>query len=56
MKFFFNIHVLVFTLLVFVLAVSCADVETETSGYAALEISWTMCLIGKQHAQNWHQV
>jgi len=39
MKFFFNIHVLVFTLLVFVLAVSCADVETETSGYAALEIS-----------------
>jgi len=39
MKFFFNIHVLVFTLLVFVLEVSCADVETETSGYAALEIS-----------------
>jgi len=39
MKFFFNIHVLVFTLLVFVLVVSCADVETETSGYAALEIS-----------------
>ena len=38
MKFFFNIHVLVFTLLVFVLVVSCADVETETSGYAALEI------------------
>jgi len=27
------------TLLVFVLVVSCADVETETSGYAALEIS-----------------
>ncbi len=39
MKFFLNIHVLVFTLLVFVLVVSCADVETETSGYAALEIS-----------------
>jgi len=39
MKFFFNLHVLVFTLLVFVLVVSCADVETETSGYAALEIS-----------------
>ena len=39
MKFFFNIHVLVFTLLVFVLVVSCADVETETSGYAAMEIS-----------------
>jgi hypothetical protein len=39
MKFFFNIHVLVFTLLVFVLVVSCADVETETSGYAALKIS-----------------
>ena len=39
MRFFFNIHVLVFTLLFFVLVVSCADVETETSGYAALEIS-----------------
>ena len=39
MKFFFNIHVLVFTLLVFVLVVSCADVETEKSGYAALKIS-----------------
>jgi len=39
MKFFFNIHVLVFTLLVFVLVVSCADVETETSGYAALDIN-----------------
>ena len=39
MKFFFNIHVLVFTLLFFVLVMSCADVETETSGYAALEIS-----------------
>ena len=39
MKSFFNIHVLVFTLLVFVLVVSCADVETETSGYAALEIN-----------------
>ena len=39
MKIFFNIHEIVFTLLVFVLVVSCADVETETSGYAALEIS-----------------
>jgi hypothetical protein len=39
MKFFFNIHVPVFTLLVFVLVVSCADVETETSGYAALKIN-----------------
>ncbi len=39
MKSFFNIHVLVFPLLVFVLVVSFADVETETSGYAALEIS-----------------
>jgi hypothetical protein len=39
MKFFFNIHILVFTLLVFVLAVSCADVETETSGYASLKIN-----------------
>jgi len=39
MKSFFNIHVLVLTLLVFVLVVSCADVETETSGYAELEIS-----------------
>ena len=39
MKFFFNIHVLVFTLLIFVLVVSCADVETEKSGYAALKIS-----------------
>jgi len=39
MKSFFNIHGLVFTLLVFVLVVSCADVETETSGYAELEIS-----------------
>jgi len=39
MKSFFNIHVLVFTLLVFVLVVSCADVETETSGYASLKIN-----------------
>jgi|LWDU01.1.fsa_nt_gi hypothetical protein len=39
MKLYINIHVLVFTLLVFVLVVSCADVETETSGYAALEIN-----------------
>ena len=41
MKLYINIHVLVFTLLVFVLVVSCADVETETSGYAALKISLT---------------
>jgi len=39
MKFYININILVLTLLVFVLVVSCADVETETSGYAALEIS-----------------
>ena len=39
MKFLFNIHILVFTLLAFVLAVSCADVKTETSGYASLEIN-----------------
>ena len=39
MKLYNNIHVLVLTLLVFVLVVSCADVETETSGYAVLEIS-----------------
>jgi len=39
MKLYININILVLTLLVFVFAVSCADVETETSGYAALEIS-----------------
>ena len=39
MKLYVNINILVLTLLVFVLVVSCADVETETSGYAALEIS-----------------
>jgi len=39
MKLYININILVLTLLVFVLVVSCADVETETSGYAALEIS-----------------
>ena len=39
MKFFFNIQILVFTLLSLALLVSCADVETETSGYASLKIS-----------------
>jgi hypothetical protein len=39
MNLYININILVLTLLVFVLVVSCADVETETSGYAALEIS-----------------
>ena len=39
MKFFFSIQILVFTLMVFVLAVSCADIETETSGYASLQIN-----------------
>jgi hypothetical protein len=39
MKFYSNIDVLVFTLLVFVLVVSCADVETETNGYASLRIN-----------------
>ena len=39
MKLYININILVFTLLVFVLVVSCADIETETNGYATLEIS-----------------
>jgi len=38
MKNYFNIRILVLTLLVFVFAVSCAEVETETSGYASLQI------------------
>ena len=39
MKLYININILVFTLLVFVLVVSCADIETETNGYTTLEIS-----------------
>ena len=39
MKFFFSIQILVFTLMVFVLAVSCADIDTGTSGYASLQIN-----------------
>ena len=39
MKNYFNIRILVLTLLVFVFAVSCAEVETETNGFASLEIS-----------------
>ena len=39
MKFFFSIQILVFTLMVFVLAVSCADIDTGTSGYALLQIN-----------------
>ena len=38
MKFFFSIQILVFTLMIFVLAVSCADIDTGTSGYASLKI------------------
>ena len=36
---YFKIKILFFTLLLFVLAVSCADIETETSGYASLNIN-----------------
>ena len=39
MKFFFSIQFLGFALMVFVLAVSCADIDTETSGYASLQIN-----------------
>ena len=39
MKSFFSIQILVFTLMVFVLAVSCADIDTGTSGYASLQIN-----------------
>lgn len=39
MKFFFSIQILVFTLMLFVLAVSCADIDTGTSGYASLQIN-----------------
>ena len=36
---YFKIKILFFTLLLFVLAVSCADIDTETSGYASLNIN-----------------
>ena len=36
---FFKIKILFFTLLLFVLAVSCADIDTESSGYASLNIN-----------------
>ena len=36
---YFKIKILFFTLLLFVLAVSCADIDTETSGYASLKIN-----------------
>ncbi|SVA70836.1 uncharacterized protein METZ01_LOCUS123690, partial [marine metagenome] len=36
---YFKIKILFFTLLLFVLAVSCADIETESSGYASLNIN-----------------
>jgi len=39
MKFFVSVQILVFTLVVFVLAVSCADIDTGTSGYASLQIN-----------------
>ncbi len=36
---YFKIKILFFTLLFFVLAVSCADIDTESSGYASLNIN-----------------
>ena len=36
---YFKVKILFFTLLLFVLAVSCADIDTETSGYASLKIN-----------------
>lgn len=36
---YFKIKILFFTLLLFVLAVSCADIDTESSGYASLNIN-----------------
>ena len=36
---YFKIKILFFTLLHFVLAVSCADIDTESSGYASLNIN-----------------
>ena len=38
MKLYSNIQILVFTWMVFVFAMSCADIDTETSGYASLQI------------------
>ena len=34
-----NIYILIFVLIAFVLPVSCADIETETSGYATMKIN-----------------
>jgi len=39
MKIFLNIHSFVVLLVVFLFPVSCADIETETSGYASLNIN-----------------
>jgi len=39
MKIFFNIQSFVVLLVVFLFPVSCADIETETSGYASLNIN-----------------
>ena len=39
MKIFFNIQSFVILLAAFLLPVSCADIETETSGYASLNIN-----------------
>jgi hypothetical protein len=39
MKIFFNIQSFVILLVVFLFPVSCADIETETSGYASLNIN-----------------
>ena len=36
---YFKIKILFFTFLLFVLAVSCADIDTESSGYASLNIN-----------------
>jgi len=36
---YFKIKILFFTLLLFLFPVSCADIETETSGYASLNIN-----------------
>jgi len=36
---YFKIKILFFTLLLFVLAVSCADIDTESSGYASLNVN-----------------
>jgi len=36
---YFKIKILFFTFLLFVLAVSCADIDTESSGYASLNVN-----------------